>query len=154
MGELRGLLNIGDKLESQLANVGITTVKQLKEIGSREAWLRLYYRDPSVWNDPLFRKKSKTVEKFDERLWILLDDMRDTLAKVNGWQPAEERSLLFERYGCAAIHIGVLRRAVVILDKDSIIELINPAITEASGETQEVIEGSIAPRDRKIPARP
>ena len=48
MGELRGLLNIGDKLESQLASVGITTVKQLKEIGSREAWLRLYACDSSV----------------------------------------------------------------------------------------------------------
>ena len=48
MGELSGLLNIGDKLESQLAGVGITTVKQLKEIGSREAWLRIYAYDPSV----------------------------------------------------------------------------------------------------------
>jgi peptide deformylase len=84
------------------------------------------------WNDPLFRKKSRPVEKFDERLWILLDDMRETLEKVNS-------------YGCAAIHIGVLRRAIVILDKNSVIELINPTITEASTETQIVKEGSIAP---------
>lgn len=89
-------------------------------------------RNITHWNDPLFRKKSKTVEKFDNRLWTLLDDMRDTLAKVNG-------------YGCAAVHVGVLRRAVVILDKDKTIELINPIVTEASEETQEVTEGSIAP---------
>ena len=89
-------------------------------------------RNLTHWNDPLFRKKSKTIEKFDERLWTLLDDMRETLIKVNG-------------YGCAAVHVGVLRRAVVILNKDSAIELINPIVTEASEETQEVIEGSIAP---------
>ena len=84
------------------------------------------------WNDPLFRKKSRTVEKFDERLWTLLDDMRETLEKAGG-------------YGCAAVHVGVLRRVVVILDDDSVIELVNPAITATSAETQIVAEGSIAP---------
>jgi peptide deformylase len=86
------------------------------------------------WNDPLFRKKSRAIEsdRFDERLWVLLDDMRDTLGKVGG-------------YGCAAVHVGVLRRAVVILDDSGVIELINPTITESSPETQEVAEGSIAP---------
>jgi DNA transformation protein len=48
MGELSGLLNIGPKLEVQLYEVGITTAKQLKEIGSREAWLRIFARDPSA----------------------------------------------------------------------------------------------------------
>jgi len=84
------------------------------------------------WNDSLFRKTSRPVEKFDERLWTLLDDMRDTLKHVSG-------------YGCAAVHVGVLRRVVVILEKDNIIELINPVVTEVSTETQEVREGSIAP---------
>jgi len=83
------------------------------------------------WNDPLFRKKSRAVEKFDERLRTLLDDMRETLEKVGG-------------YGCAAVHVGVLRRVVVILD-DSVIELVNPVITEESAKTQVVAEGSIAP---------
>jgi len=99
-------------------------------------------RNLTHWNDPLFRKKSKTIEKFDERLWTLLDDMRDTLAKVNG-------------YGCAAVHVGVLRRVVVILDKNNTIELINPIVTEASEETQDVTEGSIAPgAPRGIVIRP
>ena len=84
------------------------------------------------WNDPLFRKKSRVVVNFDERLWTLLDDMRDTLVKVNG-------------YGCAAVHVGVLRRVVVILDDNDVIELINPTIDESSTETQIVKEGSIAP---------
>ena len=48
MGELTKLPNIGKKLESQLADVGITTVEQLKEAGSREAWLRILARDPSA----------------------------------------------------------------------------------------------------------
>ena len=89
-------------------------------------------RNLTNWNEPLFRKISRTVEKFDERLWNLLDDMRETLEKVNG-------------YGCAAVHVGVLRRVVVVNDDNGVIELINPVITETGEETQEVQEGSIAP---------
>jgi peptide deformylase len=89
-------------------------------------------RNLTNWNDPLFRKKSRVVDKFDERLRTLLDDMKDTLIKVNG-------------YGCAAVHVGVLRRVVVIIDNDSVIEMINPVITKSSTETQKVQEGSIAP---------
>lgn len=89
-------------------------------------------RNLTHWDDPLFRKKSRTVEKYDERLWALLDDMLDTLRKVGG-------------YGCAAVHVGILRRVVVVDDAGGIIELVNPVITEESGETQEVMEGSIAP---------
>ena len=89
-------------------------------------------RNLTKWNDSIFHKTSRIVEKFDERLWNLLDDMRETLEKVNG-------------YGCAAIHVGVLRRVVVVNDDNGVIELINPIITESSAETQEVLEGSIAP---------
>lgn len=48
MGELTTLPNIAAKLESQLADVGITTIQQLKEVGSREAWLRILACDPSA----------------------------------------------------------------------------------------------------------
>ena len=89
-------------------------------------------RNLTNWNDPIFQKKSRAVTKFDERLWILLDDMHDTLEKVKG-------------YGCAAVHVGILRRVVVVLDRCSLIELINPEIAKASTETQNVLEGSIAP---------
>jgi peptide deformylase len=88
-------------------------------------------RQLTNWNDPLFRKVSRPVEKFDERLWVLLDDMLETLKHVNG-------------YGCAAVHVGVLRRVVIINDKNNLIELINPTITTTSKETQSIQEGSIA----------
>lgn len=48
MGELTKLPNIGAEMERQLTDVGITTVEQLKEVGSREAWLRILARDPSA----------------------------------------------------------------------------------------------------------
>lgn len=89
-------------------------------------------RNLTGWSDPLFRKKSRLVERFDAHLWTLLDDMLETLGAVDG-------------YGCAAVHVGVLRRAIVINDKSGVIELINPQITSQSTETQEVAEGSIAP---------
>ena len=89
-------------------------------------------RNLTDWNDPIFRKKSREVERFDQNLHILLDDMRETLEKVGG-------------FGCAAVHVGILRRVVVVNDKDCVIELINPTLTETSEETQDVLEGSIAP---------
>ena len=48
MSELTKLPNIAAKLEGQLADGGITTVDELKRIGSREAWLRILARDPSA----------------------------------------------------------------------------------------------------------
>lgn len=48
MGELTTLPNIAEKLEAQLASVGITTIEQLRKAGSREAWLRILARDPSA----------------------------------------------------------------------------------------------------------
>jgi len=58
--------------------------------------------------------------------------MLETLEKASG-------------YGCAAVHVGILRRVVVVNDDSGVIELVNPVITDASEETQEVMEGSIAP---------
>ena len=89
-------------------------------------------RNLTSWDDPLFRKTSRAVEKFDERLHALLDDMLETLRHVGG-------------YGCAAVHVGILRRVVVIDDESGVIELINPEMIDKSKETQEVPEGSIAP---------
>ena len=48
MGELTKLPNIAEKLESQLADAGITTADELRKVGSREAWLRILARDPSA----------------------------------------------------------------------------------------------------------
>jgi len=48
MGELSKLPNIAVKLEAQLTDVGITTVDELKRVGSCEAWLRILAKDPSA----------------------------------------------------------------------------------------------------------
>ena len=48
MDKLSSLPNIAAKLEAQLIDVGIATPEQLKQIGSREAWLRILMRDPSA----------------------------------------------------------------------------------------------------------
>ena len=48
MSELIKLPNIAEKLDKQLADAGITTVDELKRVGSREAWLRILARDPSA----------------------------------------------------------------------------------------------------------
>ncbi|GAA0795159.1 competence protein TfoX [Clostridium sp. AF19-22AC] len=48
MGELSKLPNIGEVVEEQLNQVGITTYEQLKEIGSKQAWLKIQSIDPSA----------------------------------------------------------------------------------------------------------
>jgi DNA transformation protein len=48
MVHLSKLPNIGNKLEDQLIEVGIETVDQLKQIGSKQAWLNIKAIDPSA----------------------------------------------------------------------------------------------------------
>lgn len=81
--------------------------------------------------DELLRKTSRPVEKFDERLWILLDDMLETMKQANG-------------VGLAAPQVGILRRAVIIDVGDGLYEMINPRIVWTSEETQEDAEGCLS----------
>lgn len=48
MGELCELPNIGKVVEEQLNRAGIYTYEQLKEIGSKQAWLRIRAFDASA----------------------------------------------------------------------------------------------------------
>lgn len=48
MGELSELPNIGKVLEEQLNDVGINTIDELIDIGSREAWLKIREVDESA----------------------------------------------------------------------------------------------------------
>ncbi len=48
MGELSNLLNIGKEVERQLNEVGISTEVELKQIGSKDAWLRIKRMDDSA----------------------------------------------------------------------------------------------------------
>lgn len=80
--------------------------------------------------DPILRKTSRAVEKFDERLFELLDDMADTMYAAEG-------------VGLAAVQVGVLRRVVVIDVGEGLIELINPEIIEEEG-VQCDVEGCLS----------
>jgi len=48
MTELRSLRNIGKELERKLKAVEIKTAEELKEVGGKEAFIRLKLRDPQV----------------------------------------------------------------------------------------------------------
>ena len=85
--------------------------------------------------DDVLRKHARKVDKFDKRLWTLLDDMADTMYDDDG-------------AGLAAPQVGILKRAVVIDVGEGLIELVNPEIIAAEGE-QECIEGCLSVPGRK-----
>ncbi len=100
-------------------------------------------REIVTLGDDVLTKRCRTVEKFDDRLAMLIDDMIDTLHESNG-------------VGLAAPQVGILRRVVVIeIDPEQgVIELVNPEIIEASGK-QVGIEGCLSlPGKWGINARP
>lgn len=80
--------------------------------------------------EPVLRKKCKHVEKVDDKIIQLLDDMAETMYKADG-------------VGLAAPQVGILKRIAVIDVGDGIIELINPEIIETSG-TQTDDEGCLS----------
>lgn len=80
--------------------------------------------------DEQLLKHSRKVEKFDDRLHTLIDDMRETLENSGG-------------VGLAAPQVGILRRVVVMDCGDGLIEAINPVIISASGE-QGDLEGCLS----------
>ena len=79
--------------------------------------------------DTTLNKISRTITDYNKRLHILLDDMRETLIQSGG-------------VGLAAPQVGILRRAVLVMDinqtdktpEEQIIELINPEIIIKGGE--------------------
>lgn len=74
--------------------------------------------------DPILNKASRKVEKFDEKLATLIDDMLETMYHANG-------------VGLAAVQVGMLKRVVVIDIGDGPMELVNPQITLKEGEQRE-----------------
>ena len=75
--------------------------------------------------DPLLAKRAREVTEFDVRLHTLLDDMLATLHKSEG-------------VGIAAPQVGVLRRVVIVEPpKQAAIELVNPVILSAEGESED-----------------
>ena len=84
--------------------------------------------------DDVLRKHARKVEKFDERLHTLLNDMAETMVAGNG-------------VGLAAPQVGVLKRCCVIDVGEGLIELVNPEIVSREGEVT-VIEGCLSVPDR------
>ncbi|MGB8453773.1 MAG: peptide deformylase [Anaerocolumna sp.] len=81
--------------------------------------------------DPILRKRSKTVEKVDDKIKLFLEDMAETMyhSEIGG--------------GLAAVQVGILKRLVVIDMGQGLLKLVNPVIIEQEG-TQEVIEGCLS----------
>ena len=87
--------------------------------------------------DEMLAKRCRPVTDFNDRLHVLLDDMAETMMSAEG-------------VGLAAPQVGILRRAVIVLETNVeegeepyIIELINPEILESDGE-QEGPEGCLS----------
>ena len=86
--------------------------------------------------DPILRKKSDILEKVDDELRILLDDMLETMYAAPG-------------IGLAAVQIGILKRLIVIdiskdKEKKNPIFLINPEIISKSKNTSIYEEGCLS----------
>lgn len=80
--------------------------------------------------EELLRRKSKPVTVFDEKLNVLIEDMKETMVDAQG-------------VGLAAPQIGILRQ-IIICDIDGEIRpFINPVITETSG-SEAGIEGCLS----------
>lgn len=107
-------------------------------------------RNVVLKGDKALTKVCRPVTKFGPRLNQLLDDMADTLMNENG-------------VGLAAPQVGILRRAVLVIEtnvdieageEEYIIELINPEIIETAGE-QTGAEGCLSvPGEYGIVTRP
>ena len=86
--------------------------------------------------DPILRKKSVNLEKVDDELRGLLDDMLETMYSAPG-------------IGLAAVQVGVLKRLIVIdiskeKDKKNPLFLINPEIVSRSKKTSIYEEGCLS----------
>ena len=86
--------------------------------------------------DPILREKSVKLEKVDDELRALLDDMLETMYAAPG-------------IGLAAVQIGILKRLIVIdiskdQEKKSPLFLINPEIIFKSKKTSIHEEGCLS----------
>ena len=84
--------------------------------------------------DEVLRQRCFEVEAFDEKLWTLLDDMKDTVKKEHG-------------AGLAAPQVGILRRVVVVDVDEGYFEFINPVLLIQKG-SQTGWEGCLSVRGK------
>ncbi len=88
------------------------------------------FRNIIVEGNETLRKKCRKIEKFDKKLWTLLDDLADTMYEADG-------------VGLASPQVGILRRVFVIDVGEGLVEFINPEILSFEG-SQRGIEGCLS----------
>ena len=86
--------------------------------------------------DPILREKSAALEKVDDEIRALLDDMLETMYAAPG-------------IGLAAVQVGILKRLIVIdisknEEKKNPLFLINPEIISRSKKTSIYEEGCLS----------
>ncbi len=84
-------------------------------------------REIVIWPDPVLKEIAKPVERVDDSLRKLLDDMAETMYAADG-------------VGLAAPQIAVLKRVIVIdtsprQEGQKLIHLVNPEIIRSEGAT-------------------
>ena len=88
-------------------------------------------RNIVLQGDEVLTKVCRPVTEFNDRLHTLLDDMTETLLDSGG-------------VGLAAPQVGILRRlALVMVEDESFLEIINPEIIDRQGE-QDGAEGCLS----------
>jgi len=92
-------------------------------------------RSIRIEGDEILRKKSRIVEKIDDKVLELLKDMAETMHHARG-------------AGLAAPQVGILKRIVVIDVGEGLLSLINPEIVETEG-SHEVVEGCLSVPGKK-----
>lgn len=112
------------------------------EKDKKEGLVRMGERKIITNDNEFLHKKSKTVDKFDEKLSVLIDDMIETLHSKE------------DAVGLAAVQIGILKNVVVIDVGQGVLEIVNPSIVETKGEQIEY-EGCLSyPGEYKKVKRP
>ena len=84
--------------------------------------------------DDVLRKHSFDVDKVNEKIIALLDDMKETLIKADG-------------AGLAAVQVGVLKRIFIVNIENGYFEFINPVILSSTG-SQLGAEGCLSIRGK------
>jgi len=84
-------------------------------------------REIVIWPDPVLKEVAKPVDRVDDGIRRLLDDMAETMYAADG-------------VGLAAPQIAVLKRVIVIdtsprQEGQKLIHLVNPEIVKTEGET-------------------
>ncbi|HVI39428.1 MAG TPA: peptide deformylase [Anaerovoracaceae bacterium] len=70
--------------------------------------------------DEILRKRAREVTEINERIYMVLDDMLETMRSQDG-------------VGIAAPQVGILKRMLIVEVNGQVIELINPEILETEG---------------------